>query len=268
MSVRPVLHALPCLQAGWHWCQEDAEHAWWHAPSAMAVAPHRRPVQVFSPEVPPFVNVDTSPPTEVTVGTRPVTAWTWESSTAVPQVSSLPSRSTPLRTVPHPCPPGLPSPSTGTQMVEAGNSRSRESKSISGQVTPSVRTDVKSLAMAVDNNMTVRDMWKRLAEILTCSVDRLSLQMSGCDDDRPDWVKVPDELQVMDAWRPSAQYDTLEVVVDTACAFNVKISSEASYEDVQASHCRHCWSSSQQDVIMNMHRFLTVGLPRLKKNIS
>ena len=158
---------------------------------------------------------------EVTIQTRPVQSWTWESrsSTAPPLIAS-------------PVPGDVPTTQPHTPLQDPPPRARPDPKVIKVNILPSVRADIRYLELIVDVQTDVYALRRRVAEILNCSFDRLAVRQRGAQDDMPGWVQVVDEVDIADMWRDDILYDTLEVILDSNYAFRVKFRVGNSHEAV------------------------------------
>ena len=159
---------------------------------------------------------------EVTIQTRPVQAWTWESrsSTAPPLIAS-------------PVPGDVPTTQPHTPLRDLPPRAQLNPKVIKVNILPSVRADIRYLEIIVDAQTDIYALRKRVAEVLNCSFDRLAVRQRGAQDDMPGWVQVVSEVDIADTWRDDILYDTLEVILDSNYAFTVRFRVGNSHEAVK-----------------------------------
>ena len=187
------------------------------------------------------------PASEVTIGTRPVTPWTWGSSSSVATSATVPCPKAPpgLQTQPLPAAVSA-STSNNVQAVPRTPIRTpAEPKFVTVIMASSIRSDVRKLELIVPSDLTIDNMRRRLSDILRCSYERIAIRLSPHDEPLPGWVQTPDTCEVVDAWREtSLQSDSLEVIVDESYAFRLQVNVMASHEEVRAVDLRHRGSST------------------------
>ena len=159
---------------------------------------------------------------EVTIQTRPVQPWTWESGSSIapPLIAS-------------PVPGDVPTTQPHTPLRNVPPRAQPDPKVIKVNILPSVRADIRYLELIVDAQTDVYALRRRVAEVLNCSFDRLAVRQRGAQEDMPGWVQVVNEVDIADTWRDDIVYDTLEVILDSNYAFRVKFRVGNSHEAVK-----------------------------------